>query len=146
MPRHRRVDTGALRLRLLAGVAVVALASWGGATRAQEAPVVTSPPAVGPDGLAPEAVYLEADEASRDGDVISAHGETERVLARFRNTTLRAGRLTYDLNVGVATADDRVEFVDPEGNVIFASHLELDSDLKGGWPAISPPASATGPA
>ena len=103
MPRHRRVDTGALRLRLLAGVAVVALASWGGATRAQEAPVVTGPPAVGPDGLAPEAVYLEADEASRDGDVISAHGETERVLARFRNTTLRAGRLTYDLNVGVAS-------------------------------------------
>jgi LPS-assembly protein len=132
MPRDRRVDTGALRLRLLAGAAAVALASWSGAAQAQDGPVATAPPVVGPDGLTPDAVYLEADAASRNGDVITAAGETERVLARFRNTTLRAGRLSYDLNVGVATADDRVEFVDPEGNVIFASHLELDSDLKAG--------------
>ena len=132
MPRDRRVDTGALRLRLLAGAAAVALATWSGAAQAQDGPVATAPPVVGPDGLTPDAVYLEADAASRDGDVITAAGGTDRVLARFRNTTLRAGRLTYDLNLGVATADDRVEFVDPEGNVVFASHLELDSDLKAG--------------
>jgi LPS-assembly protein len=131
MPRDRRVETGALRLRLLAGAAAVALASCAGAAQAQQTPVA-APQARGPDGLPPEAVYLEADTAARDGDVISATGGTERVLARFRNTTLRAGRLTYDLNAGVATADDRVEFVDPEGNIIFASHLELDSDLKAG--------------
>lgn len=133
MPRDRHAETGALRLRLLAGAAAVAVASWSGAVQAQQAPAAGgSATQSGPDGLAPEAVYLEADTTSRDGDVISATGETERVLARFRNTTLRAGGLTYDLNLGVATADDRVEFVDPEGNVIFASHLELDSDLKAG--------------
>ncbi|NJC41974.1 LPS-assembly protein [Brevundimonas alba] len=133
MPRDRRVETGALRLRLLAGAAAVALVSWSGAALAQDTPAATTPRAqTGPDGLPPEAVYLDAGTVSRDGDVLTATGETERVLARFRNTTLRAGQLTYDLNAGVATADDRVEFVDPEGNVIFASHLELDSDLKAG--------------
>ncbi len=89
-------------------------------------------PIAGADGLAPNGVYLDAETASREGDVISATGGVERVLARFRNTTLRAGRLTYDLADGVATADDRVEFIDPEGTVIFASHLELDRDLKAG--------------
>lgn len=133
MPRDRHAETGALRLRLLAGVAAVAMAWWSGAAQAQQTPPAGASPAQrGPDGLTPEGVYLEADTALRDGDVISATGETERVLARFRNTTLRAGRLTYDLNLGVATADDRVEFVDPEGNLVFASHLELDSDLKAG--------------
>lgn len=133
MPRDRRAETGALRLRLLAGAAAVALASWSGAAQAQQAAAPTVPGTqTGPDGLTPEAVYVDAAAASRDGDVISATGGTERVIARFRNTTLRAGRLTYDLNAGVATADDRVEFVDPDDNVVFASHLELDSDLKAG--------------
>ncbi|HYC75354.1 LPS-assembly protein LptD [Brevundimonas sp.] len=133
MPRDRRVETGALRLRLLAGAAAVALASWSGAAQAQQTPTIPAPESQpGPDGLTPEGVYLDAETVSREGDVLSARGESERVLARFRNTTLRAGRLTYDLNLGVATADDRVEFVDPEGNRVFASHLELDSDLKAG--------------
>ena len=119
--------TAALRLRLLAGGAVAALTIASGTAAAQEA----SPPPP-PDGLGPNAVYLEADTATRTGDVITAAGTEQRVLARFRNSTLRAGRLTYDTNLGLATADDRVEFTDPEGNVVFASHLELDSDLKAG--------------
>ena len=131
MPRDRRVETGALRFRLMVGAAAVAM-SCGGAAHAQQTTTVTPPPVPGPDGLPPEAVYLEADSAAREGDVISATGGAERVLARFRNTSLRAGRLSYDLNAGVATADDRVEFTDPEGNLIFASHLELDSDLRAG--------------
>ncbi|WP_372707782.1 LPS-assembly protein LptD [Brevundimonas sp.] len=129
MPRHRSLETGALRLRLLAGVAAMAVAAVGGGALAQDA---VPAPAPGPDGLTPDAVYLEADSASREGDVISATGGEQRVLARFRNTTLRAGQLTYDLGLGVATADDRVEFIDPDGTTVFASHLELDSDLKAG--------------
>lgn len=123
--------TVALRLRLLAGGAVAALTITSGTAAAQEAPPTPAPPPSA-DGLAPNAVYLEADTATRTGDVITAAGEEQRVLARFRNSTLRAGRLTYDTNLGLATADDRVEFTDPEGNVVFASHLELDSDLKAG--------------
>ncbi len=111
----------------------MALACWGGAAQAQQTPATQASQALtGEDGLPPDGVYLDADTASREGDVISATGGEQRVLARFRNSTLRAGRLTYDLNLGVATADDRVEFIDPDGNVVFASHLELDSDLKAG--------------
>lgn len=133
MPRDHRAETGVLRLRLLAGAAAMAMASWSGVAQAQQTPPASPPETQrGPDGLTPGAVYLEADTASRDGDLISAAGDPERVLARFRNTTLRAGRLTYDLNLGVATADELVEFVDPQGNIIFASHLQLDSDLRAG--------------
>ena len=132
MPRDARVETGALRLRLMAGAAAVALATWSGAAHAQDAPVATAPQTPGADGLPTDAIYLEADTAARTGDLITATGGSERVLARFRNTTLRAGRLSYDLGAGVATADDRVEFTDTDGNVVFASHLELDSDLKAG--------------
>ncbi len=126
MQRDRRApDLGALRYRLLAGAAAIALASSGGAVRAQEAP--------GADGLTPDGVYIEADSAGRDGDVITAQGAgADRVLARFRNATLRAGAISYDLGLGIATADRQVEFTDPEGNVVFASHLELDSDLRAG--------------
>lgn len=133
MQRDRRApDTAALRLRLLAGAAAVALLSLGGVAEAQDTPVATAPAETGPDGLTPDGVYIEADIAARDGDVISASGGEQRVLARFRNTTLRAGRLTYDLEQRIATADDRVELTDSEGNTVFASHLELDSDLKAG--------------
>ncbi|MDY6925113.1 MAG: LPS assembly protein LptD [Pseudomonadota bacterium] len=132
MPRDPRVEPGALRIRLLAGAAAVALATWSSAAQAQEGAVQTSPTVVGADGLEPRAVYIDARTVSREGDLVSATGGVERVLARFRNTTLRAGQLTYDLNAGVATADDRVEFVDSEGAVVFASHLELDPDLKAG--------------
>ncbi|MGZ9098545.1 MAG: LPS-assembly protein LptD [Brevundimonas sp.] len=131
MQRVRRApDTGALRLRLLAGGAAMALASLAGLAQAQEAPVVTAP---GADGLTPDAVYLEADTASRDGDLIRAEAAgADRVLARFRGSTLRAGAISYDLGLGIATADRQVEFVDPEGTIVYASYLELDSDLKAG--------------
>ncbi|MDI1326320.1 MAG: LPS assembly protein LptD [Brevundimonas sp.] len=132
MQRDRRApDTAALRLRLLAGAAAVALAASGHGASAQTVPTASAP--AGPDGLTPNAVYIEADAASREGDLIIASGVGEsRVLARFRGATLRAGEVSYDLESGVATANRRVEFTDPGGTVVFASHLELDSDLKAG--------------
>ena len=134
MQRVRRApDLGALRYRLLAGAAAIALVSSAGTAQAQQArgtPADSQPSA---DGLTPEAVYIEADSAARVGDVIAADSAgADRVLARFRDATLRAGAVTYDLGLGIATADRRVEFTDPEGNVVFASHLELDSDLRAG--------------
>ena len=131
MQRDRRAPVlGALRHRLLAGAAAIALTALGGVAHGQEAPVTTAP---GDDGLAADAVYIEADSAGRDGDLITAEGAgADRVLARFRGATLRAGQVTYDLGLGIATADRQVEFVDPDGNVVFASHLELDSDLRAG--------------
>lgn len=134
MQRDRRApDLGALRHRLLAGAAALALASAGGVALAQEAPDPAPSATTGADGLTPGGVYIEADVAGRDGDVISAEAAgADRVLARFRDVTLRAGAVSYDLGPGIATADRQVEFTDAEGNVVFASHLELDSDLRAG--------------
>lgn len=132
MLRVRRApELAALRYRLLAGAAAVALASLAGTAQAQQAP---APQATqGSDGLEPGAVYIEADSAARTGDVITAEGAgADRVLARFRGATLRAGAVSYDLGLGVATADRQVEFTDPDGNVVFASHLEVDPDLTAG--------------
>ncbi|MBX9708722.1 MAG: hypothetical protein K2X61_12405, partial [Caulobacteraceae bacterium] len=73
--------TQALRLRLLAGAAVVACLP--GLAAAQTA--TPRQPDVQPTagGLTPGALYIEADSAGRVGDVISATGETERVFARY---------------------------------------------------------------
>ena len=135
MQRDRRAPaTTALRLRLLAGAAAMALVASGSIVCAQTTPPPASPPAAASsDGLTPGAVYLEADAATRTGDLITASGVGEnRVLARFRGVTLRAGDISYDLGLGIATANRKVEFTYPGGAVIFASQLELDSDLKAG--------------
>jgi len=134
MLRVRRApDLADLRYRLLAGAAAIALASLAGVAEAQVAPSPSGPPVRGADGLTPDAVYIEADSASRAGDLITAEGAgADRVLARFGQATLRAGAVSYDLGLGIATADRQVEFIDPQGNVVFASHLEIDSDLRAG--------------
>ena len=118
---HRRRD---LRVRLLMGATV--LAAGPGSALAQ------TPAASGSDGLGPEAAYFEADSTDRVGDLITARGEEERVLARFRDRTLRARLVTYDLATGIATASGDAEFTDPAGVTVFASQLELDQDLKAG--------------
>ncbi len=117
----------ALRLRLLAGVAMLVLAP--GVALAQTRPQPSPPVA---DGLGAEGVYVDADGVTRDGDVITATGERDRVYARFQGRTMRGRSVTYDLAQGIGTADGEVELTDPEGNRVFASHLELDSELRAG--------------
>lgn len=131
MQRDRRAPVpGALRRRLMAGAAAVVLTALTGQVQAQDG---AAPTVQGLDGLAPDAVYLEADTARRDGDVVSAEATgADRVLARFRGSTLRAGALRYDLGLGIATAERQVEFVNPQGAIVYASYLELGSDLKAG--------------
>jgi len=131
MQRDRRAPVpGALRRRLMAGAAAVVLTALTGQVQAQDG---AAPTVQGPDALAPDAVYLEADAARRDGDVVSAEATgADRVLARFRGSTLRAGALRYDLGLGIATAERQVEFVNPQGAIVYASYLELGSDLKAG--------------
>lgn len=132
MQRPPRARNGALRTRLLAGVAALTCAPWlATAALAQTAP--QTPPETGADGLTPEAVYIDAATASRQGDLITAEGTgAERVMARFRGHLLRAGRVAYDMSNGTAAAAGSVELVDPQGNRIYASLLELDQDLEAG--------------
>ncbi len=134
MQRVRRApDLGALRYRLMTGAAAVAWTLLAGNALAQVAPAAAATTGAGPDGLTPDAIYIEADSTVRTGDVITADSTgADRVLARFRDATLRAGTVSYDLGLGIASADRQVEFSDPAGNVVFASHLELDADLRAG--------------
>ena len=140
-PHSKGIDAAGFRARLLTGAALIACAPLAIASQAaaQTAPNPTPPaPAIvvqplGADGLPPDAVYLDAANATRQGDVISATGTPDaRVLARFQSHTLRAGQVTYDLEQGVATAADQVELVSPDGDVVYARLLELDADLKAG--------------
>jgi LPS-assembly protein len=119
-----------LRARLLAGATI--LACLPAVAVAQSAPPRAPDISPAPDGLAPDAIYIEADRAGRVGDVISATGETERIFARYQGNTLLGRGLTFDIGQGIGTADGEVELTDPEGNRVFASHLELDEDLRAG--------------
>jgi LPS-assembly protein len=102
-----------LRTRLLAGAALIVCAPWlAGQAAAQTAPAPASRPAAatadsqapGPDGLPPNAVYIQAERATQANDVITASGTVERVFARFQGHTLRAGEVTYDLASAASAA------------------------------------------
>jgi LPS-assembly protein len=136
MQADRRAHRGqGLRTRLLVGAA---LACAPGVALAQAAPV--SPPAPqaastpGPDGLTPDAVYVDARETNREGDVVILNGGAgpDRALARFQGHTLRAETIRYDLAGGVGGAEGQVELVSPLGDVVFADLIELDDQLRAG--------------
>ena len=122
-------ETVGLRLRLMAGAAVLAMGTIALPAMAQD----TAPAQPGPDGLIEGAAYIEADAVTREGDIVSAVGTLDRrALGRFGGSTLRAQQFNYDLGRGIASADGQVELTDDEGNTVFASYLETDSDLKAG--------------
>ena len=90
-----------LRIRLLAGAALAVLAPAGMVAAQTQPPVQQA----GPDALSPDAVYVEADAAVRQGDTITATAsDSERALVRARGYTLRGENLSYDLAQGAATA------------------------------------------
>jgi LPS-assembly protein len=138
MSDRRKLREGALRARLLAGAAVVAClpalpAMAQVAATPAAAPTATAQNAPGADGLTPDSLYVNADAARREGDVVSASGKTDdRVYARTRDHSIRAENITYDLKTGVATANGQAEVTAPDGAVVHASRIELDADLKAG--------------
>ena len=133
--RHDR-RRNAFRARLLAGAALVACAPLATPVFAQ-ADARATPPAVQisapSDGLGPNAVYVDADNAQRVGDAIVVNGTPEnRAYVRTRGHVLRGESLSYDLNAGSATGQGDVEAIAPNGTVVYASHLELDQNLTTG--------------
>ena len=143
MSDRRTSREGALRARLLAGAAVIACMpalpalAQDGASAAATAPFPTAAlqaaNAPGPDGLTPGSLYVNADAASREGDVVTASGTPDdRLYARTRDHSIRAETVTYDLKSGVATAAGHAELAAPDGTVVHASRIELDSDFKAG--------------
>ena len=75
----------ALRGRLLAGAALLACAPL--SAFAQTAPVPTpvgqTPPLAVQDGLAPDAIYIEADQAGRHLDMFGARADLLKQAARY---------------------------------------------------------------
>ncbi|WP_312733539.1 LPS assembly protein LptD [Brevundimonas sp.] len=122
------------RQGLLAGVALAAWAPLASSALAQAQPAAeVRTPAPAADGLPEGAVYVDAASATRQGDVVTAVGTPDqRVYLRTRGHVLRGESLSYDLLAGTAAADGRVEAVAPDGTVVYASHLEVDKDLKTG--------------
>ncbi|GAD57886.1 outer membrane protein Imp, required for envelope biogenesis / organic solvent tolerance protein precursor [Brevundimonas abyssalis TAR-001] len=124
MPQAWRLNSGStMRRRLLTGAAVVLLGP--GVALAQQP---------SSERLPPEALYIEAEDVTRDGDTgeVAARGENERVLARFEGRNLRGREVTYNLNTGVATASGDVELIDVDGTVVTADRLELNENLQTG--------------
>ncbi|WP_243637537.1 MULTISPECIES: LPS-assembly protein LptD [Brevundimonas] len=139
MINRRLPRMGALRLRLLTGAALVIGAPLAAspvlAQQAQAPSQMSATPSQtrNADGLTPEAVYVDADATQREGEVVSAQGSAEdRVLARFQDHSLRAQDVTYDLKSRIATASGDAELTAPDGSVVHAERIELDSDLKAG--------------
>ncbi|MFN4040405.1 MAG: LPS-assembly protein LptD [Brevundimonas sp.] len=129
MPADR---SRSLRLKagLMAGAAALALCATGAEAQQTQPVPVTQP---GADGVPPGAVYIDAGEATRQGDIVTARGDDgQRVFSRYRDHTLRAEEVTYDLGQGVASALGQVELITPEQAIIYASRLELDADLRAG--------------
>ena len=76
-------------------------------------------------------VFYQADavEYDRDGATVTLSGHVEIWQA---DRILRADRVTYDRNTGVAAAMGNVALVEPGGQVLFAEYAELSEGMKNG--------------
>ena len=102
-----------------------------GMAHAQTQPATSPPTSDATDGLGPDAVYVDASEARREGEVIIASGEADRrLLARTRGHSLLAERLRFDVAQGTGVAEGQVELISPRNDVVFASLIELQQDLE----------------
>jgi LPS-assembly protein len=142
MSSGRRASSAAAKCALLAGAALGVL--WAQAAQAQpEAPkaqVLSPPPApaaaakpavVSPDGLAPDEMYMEADEVVRD-DKSKITTATGNVEVRYDGRTLRADRLVYEEVEGVIRARGHVQIINSDGSVESADEFTLDDQMKAG--------------
>ncbi|MGQ3016776.1 LPS-assembly protein LptD [Phenylobacterium sp.] len=122
----RRTSLASVKRSLLAGAAVASLCA--GTAFAQDAPAQRAAPAS--DGLAPGAIYLEADKVERDDarPRTTASGDVE---ARYDSRNLRADALVYDEAQGVLEASN-VQIINPDGSVEFAREIVMDDQMRAG--------------
>jgi len=92
---------------------------------------VTPPAPTEPAVPADERALLEADTVVTDraANVVIAEGAVE---AYHEGRTLRADRVTYDLNTGRVRASGSVQIIDADGSVRYADDIEVDEDLADG--------------
>jgi LPS-assembly protein len=68
-------------------------------------------------------------EYNRENSLVIAQGHVE---AWQDDYVLRADRITFDRNTGVAAAKGNVALLQPDGQVLFADYAELTQDMKNG--------------
>jgi len=68
-------------------------------------------------------------EYDRENALVIAEGHVE---AWQNDHVMRADRITFDRNTGVAAAKGNVVLLEPDGQVIFADYAELTQDMKNG--------------
>lgn len=75
-----------------------------------------------------EQVLLEADVVTDDetAGVVTAEGDVE---IRYQQRTLRADRVTYNLQTGLIHATGNVQIVSADGGAEYADEVEADEDL-----------------
>ncbi|MBL8836741.1 MAG: LPS-assembly protein LptD [Alphaproteobacteria bacterium] len=117
----RRARRWASRARsAAAAAALVVLAA--GAALAQGRPA---------DPLAQVPILLTANEIAydQDLDIVTATGNVE--IAQ-NDRVLRADTVSYNRRADVVTASGNVTLLDPSGDVLFASHMEIGGGLRDG--------------
>jgi LPS-assembly protein len=68
-------------------------------------------------------------EYDRENSLVIAQGHVE---AWQGDHVLRADKITFDRNTGVAAAKGNVVLLEPDGQVLFADYAELTQDMKNG--------------
>jgi len=129
----RRFTVGIGRAGLLAGAALLALATAAPALAQTAVPEPAGPKPVPSqdDGLGERGFYLESDLLTQDdaNQVVTAEGSVE---VRYRGRTLRANKLVYEIKSGLITAREDVVIIDPSGAVSFADEMVLDEEMRAG--------------
>jgi LPS-assembly protein len=128
MSQRRPTPKVAGRRALLAGAALALV--WTAEAAAQTpAPAPAAEP--GPDRLAKDELYMEADEVIRDDEakLTTAVGSIE---VRYNDRTLRADKLVYDQTTGVIRAYGNIAIVNDDGTAEFADEIVLDEEMRAG--------------
>jgi len=75
---------------------------------------------------------ITADELTYDDQngIVTASGNVEITQA---DRVLLADKVSYDINADLVTADGNIILIEPNGDTVFADHVELTGDLKEGF-------------
>lgn len=131
MSSSRRWPSVSVKRSLLAGAALAVLAGAPALAQTQASETPAPEAAVGPDGLAQDELYLEANLVERNDqtNITTASGDVE---VRYNGRTIRAQELVYDQNRGVMTARGQVVSFTGDGALEYAEELVIDDEMKAG--------------
>ncbi|MFN3229577.1 MAG: LPS-assembly protein LptD [Asticcacaulis sp.] len=91
---------------------------------------------IGPDGLVPDGLYIEANQIIQSGQddddadkVVTAKGDVE---ARYRNRLIRAQEVVYNSTNGLVVARGNAAVINDDKSVQYADVIEMDDQFRAG--------------